>query len=333
MSGTGQWTNAQIRAVEDYFARVKSLRDANLIDEQTAYQAQANAFVEMQRRIQEAHVQAAQVRLEYGSTEWVDVAISSLGRLAIGFTNLNAGATEAMGNFFQSFTDGFANSVGRAIVYSENLGQALVEVARQGVAALISALVKLGVQWLVNAALGRSIAAASMTAAVATAAAAGTATAAAWAPAAAMTSLASFGANAIPASAAIVQTTALAEGLALSGLAGFQKGGYTGDAPVDQIVGPVHGKEFVFDATSVRRIGVNNLEAIRSGTKTVRERVSRNGSSDAPAVTTAQLNARIVNVMDPRIVADFLATAEGEQTVLNVMRRNSDAVRTITAEG
>ncbi|MNL09110.1 hypothetical protein D3C87_1298590 [compost metagenome] len=47
----------------------------------------------------------------------------------------------------------------------------------------------------------------------------GTAIAAAYAPAAALASLASFGANSIPATAAILSTTAVAEGVALAGMA------------------------------------------------------------------------------------------------------------------
>lgn len=47
--------------------------------------------------------------------------------------------------------------------------------------------------------------------------------------------------------------------------AGFKEGGYTGNIPTSSIAGPVHGKEYVFDAPSTARIGVGNLEALRSG--------------------------------------------------------------------
>jgi len=45
--------------------------------------------------------------------------------------------------------------------------------------------------------------------------------------------------------------------------AGFMDGGYTGNLPTNAIAGAVHGQEYVFDAASVRRIGVGNLEAMR----------------------------------------------------------------------
>ncbi|MFG0827376.1 phage tail tape measure protein [Pseudomonas sp. CJQ_7] len=80
---------------------------------------------------------------------------------------------------------------------------------------LLHMLVKVGLQMAVNAAIGDAAAASSAVLAAAT----GTAMAAAYAPAAAMASLASFGANAAPASAAITSTTGLASSLALVGMA------------------------------------------------------------------------------------------------------------------
>lgn len=80
---------------------------------------------------------------------------------------------------------------------------------------LLHMLVKVGLQMAVNAAIGDAAAASS----AALAAATGTAMAAAYAPAAAMASLASFGANAAPAAAAITTTTGLASSLALVGMA------------------------------------------------------------------------------------------------------------------
>lgn len=48
-------------------------------------------------------------------------------------------------------------------------------------------------------------------------------------------------------------------------IAGFMGGGYTGNGARGEIAGVVHGREFVFDAESTRRIGVDRLEQIRSG--------------------------------------------------------------------
>lgn len=46
---------------------------------------------------------------------------------------------------------------------------------------------------------------------------------------------------------------------------GFATGGYTGNIASNKPAGIVHGKEFVFDAESTRRIGIDNLKALQSG--------------------------------------------------------------------
>lgn len=46
---------------------------------------------------------------------------------------------------------------------------------------------------------------------------------------------------------------------------GFKAGGYTGNMGASQVAGVVHGQEYVFDAQSTKRIGVDNLNAMRRG--------------------------------------------------------------------
>lgn len=87
-------------------------------------------------------------------------------------------------------------------------------------------------------------------------AAAGT-TASAWSFAAIAASIGSFG------TAAAIGLAAVVAAMAFGG--GFRKGGYTGNGGVNQAAGIVHGQEYVFDADAVKRIGVGNLEALRSG--------------------------------------------------------------------
>lgn len=68
--------------------------------------------------------------------------------------------------------------------------------------------------------------------------------------------------------AAVATTVAGTAGLAsaVSGIMpGFKTGGYTGNMGASQVAGVVHGQEYVFDAQSTKRIGVDNLNAMRSG--------------------------------------------------------------------
>lgn len=54
-------------------------------------------------------------------------------------------------------------------------------------------------------------------------------------------------------------------GILASTAAGFKTGGYTGDGNPNDVAGAVHRGEYVFDAKATKRLGVANLEALRSG--------------------------------------------------------------------
>lgn len=179
-----------------------------------------------------------------------------------GYQGLLPGLQASFSDFFASFSKGFADSVGQAIVQGGSFNDMMTNVAQTITQQLISSLIQLGIQYAVNAALASTVGAAT------TAASAGMAatTATAWAPAAALVSLASYGANAIPAQAALLSTTAVSQGIAL---AGFSKGGYTGDMATNSVAGVVHGQEYVLNAGATSAIGVSNLDALNRGDTSV----------------------------------------------------------------
>lgn len=120
---------------------------------------------------------------------------------------------------------------------------------------------------------------------------------------------------------------------------GFATGGYTGNSAVDQVAGVVHGQEYVLDAASVNRIGVGALDSLRAGAASVAQSGQQAGTAQrtaAPAesgqgqATTSggtQLNHTNVNVLDPKIVGDFMATPAGETATLNLIRRNKSTIK------
>jgi len=90
---------------------------------------------------------------------------------------------------------------------------------------------------------------------------------------------------------------------------GFAVGGYTGNAPVSQPVGMVHGREFVFSAPSVDRIGVGNLQALHDG---------RSGDI---SVGGASVNVAMINTRSD--YRRFLETDPGaEKWVIDVVSKN-----------
>lgn len=113
----------------------------------------------------------------------------------------------------------------------------------------------------------------------------------------------------------------------ITGVAGFQTGGYTGNAGVSDVAGVVHGREYVMDAATVQRVGVDNLDAIRSGAASVQQPSTSSAGFAGNNQTSSQGNIRVINVIDPGMVGDWMQTSEGEKVILNTIRNNSDAIR------
>jgi hypothetical protein len=200
------------------------------------------------------------LRLDAGRGSFADGYVQQLGVMERATVNFAARAGAEFGTLTNSLEDGFAQATARGIVFGENIGDALHQVAQEGLAALLAGLIKMGIQMVLNATIGTAAGEA------ATAASAGMAatTAAAWATAASYVSLATFGANAAPAAAAIAGTVALSEGLAVAGGVSLESGGYTGDVGRHDVAGVVHGREFVMNADATAR-NRPLLEAMNAG--------------------------------------------------------------------
>lgn len=127
----------------------------------------------------------------------------------------------------------------------------------------------------------------------------------------------------------------------ISGLfqwAGFASGGYVtgpGTSTSDSIPARLSAGEYVLRAEAVRRVGVDFLHALNGGMFGPRWSGLRlafadgglvPGVAQAPAAAPSQ-TVRIVNVIDPGMAADYLNSAAGEKTILNVLSRNGSAVR------
>lgn len=293
--------------------------EAQLYALNQAFQAGVVTVDTYKQQLAMFNIETAKLLNQLGYGDGSTYILQTFEQIMQGFVNLSYNTSELLGNTFNTFADGLGDSLGRAIVYGEDLGDALMNVARSAVAELISGLVKLGIQYALNQTLASTSLAATTTASAAAAAA----TASAWSPAAAMVSLASYGANAAPASMGITSVTTLAKTLAM---AGFREGGYTGNVGVNQVAGVVHGQEFVMDAAATQRIGVANLQALQSGAATVqRGNIAGSGGSNI-TVEAPQQSTKIINVLDPSIVGQYLNTEEGEQLIMNVVHRNQNAI-------
>lgn len=120
--------------------------------------------------------------------------------------------------------------------------------------------------------------------------------------------------------------------------AGFASGGYVtgpGTTTSDSIPARLSAGEYVLRAEAVRRVGVEFLHALNGGLAAPRWLGPRLAFAEgglvpdvaqAPAAAPSQ-SVRIVNVIDPGMAADYLNSAAGEKTILNVLSRNGSAVR------
>lgn len=150
-----------------------------------------------------------------------------------------------------------------------------------------------------------------------------------------------------PVLGAVAAGAAIAAGLAnveqiKSQPTGYMSGGYTGNLPTNVVAGNVHGQEYVMDAASVTRIGLDNLNALRAGAAGV---VSTSGQAgkgaQAPATAPAaqgasgassgatSLKHTNVNVFDPQLIGEFMKTEAGQTATLNMISKNPRKFRQV----
>lgn len=255
---------------------------------------------------------ALAMKLQAQTATFDESMLAGIGRLTDGYKGVADGLAQSFGETFQTIGDGFADATAHAIVFGGSFKEALGDVARQAVSGLISSLIKLGIQYAVNAAVGQSLAAAATAGSVAQAGI----VSAAWATPAALASLATLGTNSVPAAAALAGTVAVSQALSVAGMAGFEEGGYTGNVGRKTVAGVVHGQEFVMNAEATKR-NRPMLEAMNNG--------ATPKAAPAPAAAPAASEGggtRIINLLDPGLLEDYVNSPSGERVVMNLLRRN-----------
>lgn len=267
---SGTWSE-QSQAMAEYQGRVETLHKGVLAGIISEDDANASiALLDKTLSTQLDHIQEAQEKLKDEQSgfwdKWLKAAEGNLSDF-----------DEMTSDTLKSFSLQFGSAFESMIFDSNSLGDAVQNMAEGMARSVVNSIGQIAGRWLAykavqlavgEAAMARSgmeiaaITATQTASAAATAAtvveqeAAAAATTASWTPAAIAASIGSFGTAAAIGLAAVVAAMAFT---------GFRKGGYTGSGGVDEVAGVVHGQEFVFDAASTARIGVANLEAMRTG--------------------------------------------------------------------
>jgi lambda family phage tail tape measure protein len=226
-----------------------------------------------------------------------------------------AGQTQSI---FSSAFNNISTDITDAIMSGQLSFSNLGDIAGNVVRDILAGFVKMGVQMALNAALNATLGTAAASQSMILA---GT-TATAWAPAAAMASLATLGANSVPAAAALTSTTALASSLAV--IPGFATGGYVsgaGTGTSDSIMARLSDGEFVVNAAATKRnralleaINSNERVSVAGGGGSVLSTQSA-GSTQAPVVTQPNVT---VNLIEDRSRAGTVDQRTGDNGQLEI---------------
>ena len=115
-----------------------------------------------------------------------------------------------------------------------------------------------------------------------------------------------------------------------------------GTSTSDSIPAFLSNKEYVVNARAVRHYGASLLEAINRMklpkmsvgnlpiTIPKARRFAEGGLATDPRSVTAggeERNLRIVNILDPGVMGNYLSSSEGERTVLNMIQRNPNRIK------
>jgi len=233
-------------------------------------------------------------------------------RAQISFTTL----ANVFTNTFNTAVNSISHGITGLIEGTMTRGQALRSIANSILNEVISAIVQMGVRWLLTQAImaigGRSIMAAAMAASAPIAAA----QALIWTPAAVMATIGTLGAAAVAAPGFI----GAAEAMSL-GLAAFDTGGYTGAGGVHEPAGIVHKGEYVFSQAAVNRIGVPVLDAMHNNA------AGSGAAGAAGAVVSNKTNLAVYGFTDPnQMMEHFHKSDAHEAYVVDVMARNAHKI-------
>lgn len=271
---------------------------------------------------------------------------SALYSLSEGFISLSYSITETLATAVTSFADGFSNALAECIVQGKSLKDTLGSIAQTILTQLIASFIKMGIQYvatkLIMAVADKGILATTM----ATTETAAAASATAWYPAAMYASIATFGGATAAGMGAMTMadaavalhevTSAVQSTTGTTG--GYADGGYTGDGGKYESAGIVHRGEYVFDKESVNRIGLSNLESLRSGDSAINNNSVTNAISN---YTTSNVdnsrnvtgsnggNVSIINVVDKSLVKDYMSSSEGNKVILNTIKNNPKQVQMV----
>ncbi|PTV64436.1 phage tail tape measure protein [Pseudomonas putida] len=292
LAGIGLGDKARDRMRADLALQQKHAADLASLEEQhntgqiseSLYQSETTALNEaLAERIiaQELYYQDSDAQ----QSNWINGVREAWANFADYAQNYTAQAADATTSILGSARSELSTFMTDVATETESAGDALGNMLSGFAESVLNALADMAAQWLIYQGVQLLVGKTTQASAAGMMAANAQATAlqaglAAFASTAAIPIVGpALAPGAMATALTIANPLASAVGMtAMSGV-GFMDGGYTGHGRKDEVAGPVHRGEYVFDAEATARIGVGTLEAISDGRAAF---VGGPGSSSAP---------------------------------------------------
>ncbi|MGX1022525.1 lambda family phage tail tape measure protein [Pseudomonas sp. Y3 TE3536] len=292
LAGIGMGDKARDRMRADLALRQKYVEDLQTLNEQrNTGQLAPELYASETQVLQEElgkRLQAQQdfyAAVDEQQTSWMNGVHEAWANFADDAQNYSAQAADATTNILGSARSELSTFMTDVATETESAGDALANMIGGFAESVLNALADMAAQWLIYQGVQLLVGKTTQASAAGMMAANAQATAlqaglAAFASTAAIPIVGpALAPGAMATALTIANPLASAVGMtAMSGV-GFMDGGYTGHGRKDEVAGPVHRGEYVFDAEATARIGVGTLEAISDGRAAF---VGGPGSSLAP---------------------------------------------------
>ncbi|MFU1517417.1 phage tail tape measure protein [Vreelandella alkaliphila] len=236
-----------------------SQRQSALENSYTQYLDRLKELQELEREQEREHYAQRLQQI----TGFSDQAVQKLLEIQKNAGDPMAALTRNLGDAFVNLDDTIASAFMNGMQNAEGMNDILKSIGQTVLGSLLQSFVKLGVQMLINAAMGKAAGTAAATASMAQ----GQAVLAAWSPAAIAVNTATFGAASGVGLASYLSAQAAGAMASLAGGAkGFASGGYTGTGSRNTPAGIVHRGEYVMPKHIVDQPGMRQvLEALHRG--------------------------------------------------------------------
>ncbi|NQD54025.1 phage tail tape measure protein [Pseudomonas sp. CM25] len=297
LSGVGSGDKARDRMRAELALRQKYVADLKALNEQANTGQVSPELVAGETKIlkQELDKQLENQANYYAAIDeqqsnWMNGVHEAWANFADDAQNYSAQAADATTNILGSARSELSTFMTDVATETESAGDALGNMIGGFAESVLNALADMAAQWLIYQGVQLLVGKTTQASAAGMMAANAQATAlqaglAAFASTAAIPIVGpALAPGAMATALTIANPLASAVGMtAMSGV-GFMDGGYTGHGRKDEVAGPVHRGEYVFDAEATARIGVGTLEAISDGRAAF---IGGPGSSSAPTADSS----------------------------------------------